>query len=152
MSFNNLQSGRTYEVWVRAQNDAGKGERVHASITLEQQQQAVELPGPVAGLELTADGNTVTVSWSAPESGGSPDGYIVHVSPEDGGKGRTKTPNASKTQVTFENLKPGRTYAVWVRAENDAGKGERVHATITVPEAEAEPPPDDGGGEEQDED
>ena len=134
VSFNNLKSGRTYEVWVRAQNETGKGERVHGSITLEQQQ-AVELPGPVAGLELTADGNTVTVSWSAPESGGAPDGYIVHVKPEDGGKGKTRTPKASKTQVTFENLKSGRTYEVWVRAQNETGKGERVHATITVPEA-----------------
>ena len=114
-----------------------------------QQQQAVEAPGPVTGLTVTASAEgSVTVSWQAPESGGSPDGYIVHISPEDGGKGRTKTPKASKTQVNFENLEPGRTYAVWVRAENDAGKGERVHATITVPEAEAEPPLSGGGGQQ----
>ncbi len=147
VSFNNLQSGRTYEVWVRAQNEAGKGERVHATITLP-----AVLPGPVTGLEVTATAEgSVTVRWQVPESGGSPDGYIVHIKPEDGGtgSGRTKTPKASKTKVTFENLEPGRTYEVWVRPENDAGKGERVHATITVPEAEAEPPPDDDGGEEQ---
>ena len=152
VSFNNLKPGRTYEVWVRAQNETGKGERVHATVTLTAVQQAA-LPGPVAGLEVTATAEgSVTVGWQAPESGGSPDGYIVHIKPEDGGKGRTKTPKASKTRVTFENLEAGRTYEVWVRAENEAGKGERVHATITLPEAESEPPPDDGGGEEQGED
>ena len=127
--FRNLDSGSTYEVWVRAQNEAGKGERTHATITLP-----VELPGPVAGVELTATADSVTVSWQAPETGGTPDGYIVHVSPEDGGKGRTKTPKARKTKVDFKNLEAGRTYAVWVRAQNEAGKGERVHATITLPE------------------
>ena len=130
VSFNNLQSGRTYEVWVRAQNEAGKGERVHASITLP-----AVLPGPVVGLELTATADTVTVSWQAPETGGTPNGYIVHLRPQDGetGSGRTKTPKAKKTQVPFENVKPGQTYQVWVRAQNEAGKGERVHASITLP-------------------
>ena len=151
VSFSNLKSGRTYQVWVRAQNEAGKGERVPATITLP-----AVLPGPVPGLEVTftAEGS-VTVSWQTPETGGAPAGYIVHIRPEDdaNGSGKTKTPKASKTQVTFENLKPGRTYAVWVRAQNEAGKGERVHTTITVPESEAEPPPDDdGSGEEQGED
>ena len=141
VSFSSLDSGRTYEVWVRAQNEAGKGERVSASITLPESEDPEDtlpaaLPGPVTGLQLTADGNTLTVSWSAPETGGAPDGYIVHVSPDDGGKGKTKTPKAMKTQVTFKNMEAGRTYTVWVRAQNEAGKGERVHASITLPEEE----------------
>ena len=114
---------------MRAQNEAGKGERVHASITLP-----AVLPGPLTGLEVTGTADSLTVSWQAPESGGAPDGYIVHISPEDGGKGKTKTPGAKKTQVAFNNLKSGQTYLVWVRAQNEAGKGERVHATITLPE------------------
>ena len=69
----------------------------------------------------------------------------MHIKPEDGGKGRTKTPKAKKTKVTFENLEAGQTYQVWVRAENEAGKGERVHASITLPEAE--PPPEDAAEE-----
>ena len=128
VTFDNLESGRTYRVWVRAENAAGKGERVRASITLP-----AELPGPVTGLELTATADTVTVSWSAPETGGAPDGYIVHLNPDDGGKGRTKTPRAKKTKVSFENLDSGQTYKVWVRAQSKAGKGERVHASITLP-------------------
>ena len=131
-TFDNLESSRTYRVWVRAQNEAGKGERVHASITLP-----AELPGPVTGLALTATegaADSVTVSWQAPETGGAPDGYIAHLRLTGGaeGSGRTKTPKASKTQVTFGNLESGTTYKVWVRAENEAGKGERVQAEITL--------------------
>ena len=142
LTFRDLNSGSTYEVWVRAQNEAGKGERVKASITLPS-----VLPGPVTGLEVVATGDGVTVSWSAPETGGAPDGYIVHIRPEGGaeGSGRTKTPKAKKTKVSFENLESGQTYQVWVRAQNPAGKGERVHASITLPEAEA--PPENGDGQ-----
>ena len=148
VTFENLESGQTYRVWVRAENEAGKGERAKASVTLPS-----VLPGPVTGLEVVATGDGVTVSWSAPETGGAPDGYIVHIRPEGGaeGSGRTKTPKAKKTRVNFESLEAGQTYQVWVRAQNEAGKGERVHTTITLPEAE--PPPDQGepaDGEQQD--
>ena len=130
LTFWDLNAGSTYEVWVRAQNAAGKGERTHATITLP-----VELPGRVTGLEVAATGDGVMASWSAPETGGAPDGYIVHIRPEDGaeGSGRTKTPRAKKTKVSFDNLESGQTYKVWVRAENAAGKGERVNASITLP-------------------
>ena len=105
------------------------------------------VPGPVASLTLTADGTKLIVSWEAPapESGGEVRGYIVHLKPDGGGKGRTKTPKAKKSQVSFENLEAGQTYKVWVRAQNAAGKGERVHASITLPEAA--PPPEEGDGQ-----
>ena len=80
----------------------------------------------------------------------------MHIRPEGGaeGSGRTKTPKAKKTKVTFENLDAGRTYKVWVRAQNEAGKGERIRASITLPEAEPAPDPGDQGeqedGEQQD--
>lgn len=143
VTFRNLDSGTTYRVWVRAQNEDGKGERNHASITLP-----VEAPGPVTSLQLSATTDSVNVSWQAPETGSAPDGYIVHLRPEGGkqGSGTTKTPKAKKTKVTFENLKAGRVYKVWVRAQNEAGKGERVHATIGLPEAE--PPPEEGDSEQ----
>ena len=94
------------------------------------------LPGPVTALELTATADSVTVSWQAPVVGEAPTRYIVHLRPEGGGtgSGKTKNPKAKKTQVTFKKLKPGTTYNVWVRAQNKAGKGERVTATITLPE------------------
>ena len=94
------------------------------------------VPGPVPALELNATADSVTVSWQPPEAGDAPERYIVHLRPEGGkkGSGKTKNPKAKKTQVTFKKLKPGVTYSVWVRAQNHAGKGERVQATITLPQ------------------
>ena len=108
--------------------------------------QAVEVPGPVAVLTLSATANSVTAQWQAPESGGDPSRYIVHVRPEggDSGSGKTKTPKAKRTSVTFDNLEPGVTYKVWVRAKNEAGKGERVHAEITLPEDDSPPQSSEG--------
>ena len=92
-----------------------------------------ELPGPVTGLQLAAGKKSVTVTWQAPQSGGAPDRYIVHIKPVGGGDGRTHRPKAGKLTTTFRNLEPGAAYKVWVRAQNDAGKGERTHATVTLP-------------------
>ena len=99
------------------------------------EQQAIEVPGPVTALTLSSTADSVTVHWQAPERGGEPARYIVHLRPEGGetGSGRTKTPRAKKTSVTFDNLEPGATYRVWVRARNAGGKGERTHAAITLP-------------------
>ncbi len=93
-------------------------------------------PGPVKGLELSATADSVTVSWQAPQTGGAPKLYIVHLKPEGGekGSGRTKYPKAKKTTVTYRDLVAGQTYNVWVRGQNAAGKGERVHAVIILPE------------------
>ena len=95
-----------------------------------------DVPGPVTALELAATAGKVTVSWQPPEVGEAPTRYIVHLRPEGGGtgSGKTKNPKAKKTQVTFKKLKPGVTYNVWVRAQNKAGKGERVAASISLPE------------------
>ena len=132
--FANIEVGRTYRVWVRAENEAGKGERVHATIELPPA--PTEAPGPVVNLQLTATADSVTATWQAPASGGAPTRYIAHINLEGGGSGQTKYPKTKKPETTFRDLQAGKTYKVWVRAENEAGKGERVHATITLPEAE----------------
>ena len=100
----------------------------------EEEAPAAELPGPVVNPQLTAKGKKVIVSWEAPDTGGAPTRYIAHLKPADGGKGKTHRPEAGKTTTTFRNLEPGATYNIWVRAQNEAGKGERVHATVTLPE------------------
>ena len=120
--------------------DPGSNQQVGAGAGDQLQEQAdpgvPDVPGPVTALELSASSNSVTVSWQPPEIGEAPTRYIVHLRPEGGGtgSGKTKNPKAKKTQVTFKKLKPGVTYNVWVRAQNQSGKGERVHATITLPE------------------
>ena len=98
-------------------------------------QEVSTVPGPVIDLTLTVKGDKVVVSWTAPEIGSTPRGYIVHLKPEGGetGSGKTKRPKAKKTKVTYNKLEAGVTYNVWVRAQNESGKGERLHATITLP-------------------
>ncbi len=116
--------------------------------TPEQQQQTaepVEIPGPVVNLQLSAKGKRVIVSWEAPASGGAVGNYIVHLKPDGGGDGKTHRPKAGKTTTTFRNLEPGATYRVWVRVQNEAGKGERVHARITLPDGTVQ----GGEGEQQ---
>ncbi len=98
-------------------------------------QDAATRPGPVVNLELTATADAITVTWEAPDRGGAPNHYIAHVKPESGGKGTTKNNKAHKTTATFKKLEAGTSYRVWVRAKNEAGKGERVHASITLPES-----------------
>ncbi len=92
------------------------------------------LPGPVLEMELAAAADGLTVSWSAPETGDAPTRYIVHIKPVGGGKGATKTPKPGKTSVTFRGVEEGQTYKVFVRAVNEAGKGPRTYAIITLPE------------------
>ena len=125
--------------------------------TPEQQQQTaepVEIPGPVVGLLLEAATESVTVSWQAPASGGAPERYIAHIRNLDTGKGKDRKVAAGKTTTTFRNLKAGATYRVWVRAQNDAGKGARVHARVTLPAGvvrggEGDPPPEQESEEQE---
>ncbi len=104
-------------------------------------QLVLEIPGPVAGVLLSATADSVTVSWQPPASGGASNRYIVHLNPKGGGKGTTKNLKAKRRSVTFRNLESGKTYKVWVRAQNASGKGERVHASITLPSQELQPTP-----------
>ncbi len=101
-------------------------------------QPALEIPGPVTGVSLFAIVDTISVNWQPPTSGGAPNRYIVHLKPEGGGKGKTKKLKAKKTSTTFRNLESGKTYKVWVRAQNASGKGERVHVSITLPSPQQE--------------
>ena len=136
VTFPNLETGLEYRLWVRAENAAGKGERVHANIELSPA--PTEAPGPVLNLRVTATADSVSATWGAPATGGAPTRYIAHIRPEGGpaGSGETKYPQSKKQETTFRDLEAGQTYKVWVRAENAVGKGERIHATITLPTAE----------------
>ncbi len=96
------------------------------------------LPGPVLDVRLAATEDSLTVSWKAPETGDEPTRYIAHIAPVGGGKGETKTPKVKKTVVTFRDLEAGRSYRIFVRAKNEAGKGPRVKAIVTLPEAPPE--------------
>ena len=134
VTFPNVEAGMTYKIWVRGENQVGKGERVHTTVELPTA--PTDVPGPVVNLHLSATADSVTAAWDAPENGDTPTRYIVHIRPEDGdtGSGKTKYLKMKKSETTFSGLEAGRTYKVWVRGENDVGKGERMHATITLAE------------------
>lgn len=122
----------TYDFTVRACNDEGCSAytrtvsmKVAGAPEVEQQQQQQEqsgVPGPVVNLSLSAASDSLTVTWEAPETGGTPDRYIVHLKPADGSKGKVKKPKA--------------------------GKGERATATTTLPSeggvqgGQGDPPPE----------
>ena len=94
--------------------------------------QSGEVPGPISNLSLSAKAKRVTVSWTAPTTGGAVENYIVNIRPQGGGNGHTKRPPAGKTSVTFKRLSPGAEYEVFVRGKNSAGKGDRVYARIST--------------------
>ncbi len=93
------------------------------------------LPGPVGEVQLTATTDSLTVNWSAPDTGAEPTRYIAHIAPVGGGKGETKNPKAKRTSVTFRGLEAGKSYRIFVRAQSQAGKGPRVKVIVTLPEA-----------------
>ena len=106
------------------------------TLTITRATEPVEAPGPVLNLAWSAESDRITLTWEAPESGDAPTNYTVHLKQESGkkGSGKTKRPKAKKTSATFKKLEAGQTYKVWVRAQNEGGKGERVHATIILPD------------------
>lgn len=97
---------------------------------------SLEAPGPVGPVDVDVErGNgkhAAIVRWTANDTGGAADRYIVWMKPMDGSKGSTKRVSANKLSVKFKNVKPGITYRFSVRAENEAGKGERVYKHITI--------------------
>lgn len=114
-------------------------QQLPAHATPEQSEAAPAAPGPVEELELLATADRLTATWRAPDTGDAPTGYIVRLNPHGTSKGKVKTPTATKTSVTFRNLEAGKTYKVWVRAKNQAGKGPRSYAIVTLPSAPPDP-------------
>ena len=55
-------TGRTYEVWVRAENETGKGERVHATVTLPEEKDGPTGPGAPLSVQALARGKGGSVA------------------------------------------------------------------------------------------
>ena len=80
-----------------------------------------QTPGAPQGLTSAVTGNTVTLTWSAPGSGGAPSSYIVEASVVPGGPVVASLPVAG-TSLTVPNV-PSGNYYVKVRALNGSGAG-----------------------------
>ena len=106
-------------------------------VTVSVADTTVEAPGPVTALTLAAKPRNVTITWQPPAVGGAADSYIAHI--KCGRNGKHRTIDAPKTTTTFRNLKPATTCKIWVRAQNETGKGPRTHTTTTLPQPQPQP-------------
>ena len=90
------------------------------------------VPGTPQNLLVTVSGNTVSLAWSAPASGGLPTGYVVNASLSPGGPIIAALP-VSDTSLVLNGV-PNGVYYVHVRAVNlDGTSGASNEVVVSVP-------------------
>lgn len=132
----------TYVVSIRAENVAGAGpETVPVTITVPSLPPPGQgAPGVPTNFQASVSGNTVSLSWGAPTTGGAPGNYVVVVRTTAGGT--ILAQNVWPTPSLIVGAVPNGEYAISVQATNASGAGpETPPRTITVPSA---PPPGPG--------
>jgi predicted phage tail protein len=136
-----LANGATYYFRVTAVNKVGEGP---ASNEVPATPRTV--PEAPAGLTATPHNSKVTLTWTAPASGGAPiNGYIIYRGTSPGGETGTRVNGSpvTATSYTVTGLTSGTTYYFKVAAANAAGlsplSGE---ASATLPViVQSSPPP-----------
>ena len=137
-----------YLIWVAAVNSRGTGQWSLLIYEYEAETETVQPPGRVRDLragdtnppratceESAANGcvRDVRATWSAPNSGGTPSGYVVKI--VNLSLPRAERPYELISHIaetsTTESLGSGE-WLIEVRAENDAGTGEPQHTTFIV--------------------
>lgn len=98
-------------------------------------------PGAPTSFQASANGNTVSLSWGAPASGGAPTSYSVVVRPPPNIAAPVVVPVGNVTTLVAPGV-PNGVYALTVLATNAAGPGaESSSVTVTVPNVPVPPGP-----------
>ena len=119
-----LMNGTTYAYRVRAVNTAGGG--AVSNIATAMPVAAVVVPGMPGTLTAVAGSGHVTLSWTAPTSGGAVAGYEYEQTAGGVTAGWMPTGMGTTTTLTVTGLTNGITYTFRVRAVNTAGRGRCV--------------------------
>lgn len=120
----------TYSLQVKAENARGGSATTSAPVTVL----ATATPGAVGGLavrQLDPVAGTATLSWTAPDDGGSPVwAYFVTLVDDTTGDSWTRT--AEQTSYALTGLVAGHAYRAEVRSQNNAGEGAVASVPFTV--------------------
>jgi hypothetical protein len=118
----NLTDGTTYYFKVTAVNKVGEGPASSAASATPAS--AVTRPGPPTGLTATRGDGRITLSWTAPASGGGAgiSGYLIYQGTSPGGESGVPVNGApvQATSYTVTGLTDGTTYYFKVAAVNQA--------------------------------
>ena len=135
VTISSLTVGAEYTIEVRGYNDHSESTGVTHSATT-----VVPLPGTPQNLVRTARSTTsLTISWDAPASGGTPSKYQYAI---NAGSSLTSTTwvDATGTSTTISGLAQSTEYTVGIRAVNDTGEG-TAETITTSTEIDAAPGP-----------
>ena len=101
---------------------------------------SITTPGPVASCSATAGDGQITVSWTAPQSGGLVNNYIITATPASGGNSTNTTVPSSYTNTYITGLQNGTAYIITVVASNIEGQSSSVSPNTTITPVIAAPP------------
>ena len=135
VTISSLTVGAEYTIEVRGYNDHSESTGVTHSATT-----VVPLPGTPQNLVRTARSTTsLSISWDAPASGGTPSKYQYAI---NAGSSLTSTTwvDATGTSTTISGLAQSTEYTVGIRAVNDTGEG-TAETITTSTEIDAAPGP-----------
>jgi hypothetical protein len=121
----------TYYLRVRARNAAGTSAPSNEATLVVGT--PLPVPGAPSGLRASVSGSTVTLSWTAPSSGGAPSSYILDAGTASGQSNLGSFPTSgAATQITVSGVSSG-VYFVRVRAANASGPGGPSNeVTVTI--------------------
>ncbi|XP_033823481.2 immunoglobulin superfamily member 22-like [Periophthalmus magnuspinnatus] len=134
-----LVEGAEYEFRVTSVNRAGAGNPSTISTSV-QAKDPIRAPGLVRNLFVSDSSySSISLRWSAPETGDEPSGYILEIRPENS-KDWTKVSKVPVASASFTvaGLQERMKYFFRIRAVNEGGVGESVEMSKGVL---AMPPP-----------